>query len=200
MHALRDWLLNTVARELSLTGIGRINLEQMASSAGMSFKQVRELYPDKHSLVLAVIKEISEAQKDFVLQHYPETKTPRDRLIQFISKSIVFCDNNPSPTQVIVIALLGNDPVVKEHVFHIYERLFSSHILDDLISEGIIPNRSLLLVSDLTRALLSLIFLEGCPWLQMDYIAFVYPDKIAISALDAMKKRYAMDEFRIPAP
>jgi len=64
---------------------------------------------------------------------------------------------------------------------------------------GIIPKKSLLLVSDLTQVLLSLMFLGGCPWLQMDYISFVYPDKIALSALDAMKKRYAMDEFSVPA-
>ena len=198
MH-LRDWLLKTVARELSLVGVDSIDLKQMSSAAGMSLKEVRELYPDKRSLVLAVITEINEAHKDFVLQPYPEANTPRDRLIRFISKSLIFCDSNPNPAQVIVIALMGSDPVIKEHVFQIYEGLFSSLILDDLVSEGIIPNKSLLLVSDLTQVLLSLIFLGGCPWLQMDYISFVYPEKIAVSALAAMKTRYAMEEFNIPA-
>ena len=198
MH-LRDWLFNNVARELSLVGIDGIDLQQLARSAGMSLNQVRDFYPDKRSLVLAVITEISEAQKDFVLQNSPETKIPRDRLVQFISKSIIFCDDNPNPAQVIVIALMGSDPVIKEHVLQSYERLFSSLILDDLVSVGIIPKKSLLLVSDLTQVLLSLMFLGGCPWLQMDYISFVYPYKIAISALDAMKKRYAMDEFSVPA-
>jgi len=196
---LRDWLFNNVARELSLVGIDGIDLQQLARSAGMSLNQVRDFYPDKRSLVLAVITEISEAQKDFVLQNSPETKIPRDRLVQFISKSIIFCDDNPNPAQVIVIALMGSDPVIKEHVLQCYERLFSSLILDDLVSVGIIPKKSLLLVSDLTQVLLSLMFLGGCPWLQMDYISFVYPDKIALSALDAMKKRYAMDEFSVPA-
>jgi len=196
---LREWLFITVARELSLVGVDGIDLKQLASAAGMSLKQARDLYPDKRSLVMAVITEISEAQKDFVLQHYPQTNTPRDRLVQFVSQSIIFCDNNPNPAQVIMIALMGSDPVIKEHVFQTYERLFSSLILDDLISEGIIPNRSRLLVSDLTQVLLSLIFLGGCPWLQMDYISFVYPEKIAVSALAAMKTRYAMEEFNIPA-
>ncbi len=199
MSPLRDWLFKTVAHELSLMGIVGINLKQLANSAGMSYKQLCELFPDKRSLVLAVIEEISEAHKDFVLELYPIPSTPRDRLIQFILRSIVFCDTNPSLAQVIIIALLGSDLVVKEHVFQVYERLFPPIILDDLISEAIIPNRSLLLISDLTRSLLSLMFLEGCPWLQMEYISYVYPDKIAISALDAMKKRYAMDEFSIPA-
>jgi AcrR family transcriptional regulator len=196
---LRDWLFNSVARELSLVGVDGIDLKQLASAAGMSPKEVFDLYPDKRSLVLAVITEISEAQKDFALQRYPEANTPRDRLVQFISKSIIFCDSNPNPAQVIVIALMGNDTVIKEHVLQTYERLFSSLISDDLISEGIVPNKSLMLISDLTQVLLSLIFLGGCPWLQMDYISFVYPEKIAASALDAMKRRYALEEFRIPA-
>jgi AcrR family transcriptional regulator len=195
-HSSRDWLVNSVARELSLEGIDAINLEQLAGSAGMSVKQLRELYPDKRALVMAVIKETSQAHKDFAFQDYPEAINPKARLVHFISRSIEFSDAYPNLAQVIVIALLGSDSVVKKSVFQAYNPLFSL-ILDDLISEGIIPNKSLLLVSDLSDVLLSLIFLGGCPWLQMDYISFVYPEKIAVSALDAMKRRYALDEFKI---
>ena len=193
----RDWLLKTVARELSLVGIEGLNLDQLASAAGMSVTQLRDLYPDKRSLMMAVIKETSQAHKDFIFQDYPKLNTPKDRLVHFISKSIEFSDGHPDLAQVIVIALLGSDQIFKKHVFQVYEQLFSL-ILDDLLLEGIIPNKSLLLVSDLTQVLLSLIFLGGCPWLQMDYISFVYPEKIAVSALEAMKRRYALEEFNIP--
>jgi AcrR family transcriptional regulator len=194
----RDWLLKTVARELSLVGLDDLNLEQMASSAGINARQLRDQFPDKHSLMLAVIEETGEAHKDFVYQHAPASNKPGDRLVRFISRSIEFSDGHPELAQVIVIALLGSDPVVKKYVFQVYEQLFSL-ILDDLLKEGIIPNKSLVLVSDLTEVLLSLIFLGGCPWLQMDYMSFVYPEKIALSALDAMKRRYALERFRIPA-
>jgi AcrR family transcriptional regulator len=179
-------------------GIEGLNLEQMASAAGMSVAQLRELYPDKRSLMMAVIKETSQAHKDFIFQHEPELKTPKDRLVHFMSRSIEFSDEYPNQAQVIVLALLGSDPVVKKSVFQAYNPLFSL-MLDDLLLEGIIPNKSLLLVTDLSDVLVSLIFLGGCPWLQMDYISFVYPEKIARSALDAMQKRYALEEFRIPA-
>lgn len=197
MTSSRDWLLKTVARELSLVGIEGLNLDQLASAAGMSVMQLRDLYPDKRSLMMAVIKETSQAHKDFIFQDYSESNSPKDRLVHFISRSIEFSDEHPNQAQVIVIALLGSDPAVKKSVFQAYNPLFSL-MLDDLISEGIIPNKSLMVVTDLSDVLVSLIFLGGCPWLQMDYISFVYPEKIAVSALEAMKRRYALEEFNLP--
>jgi AcrR family transcriptional regulator len=191
MQPLREWLFRTVADELTLKGYNGINFKQIAGAGGMSVEQVRSLFPDQRSLMTKLVDEISEAQKDFILPHLHEKDPAEERIIQFITRSLDFSDNHPNLVQVIVLALLGNDPEVKEHVHEVYGRLFDL-ILDDLVRDGVIPVPSFPVLSDLTEVLLSVIFLGGCPRLQMDYLSFIDPRKVAISTLSAMRKRYAV--------
>jgi hypothetical protein len=91
--------------------------------------------------------------------------------------------------QIIAIVLFGSDMQNKERVYEAYERLFTI-ILDDLMQEDIIPDKSPLLISDLTQILLSVIFLGGSPQLRMQYTSFINPRNTALSALEALQARY----------
>jgi AcrR family transcriptional regulator len=192
MHPLREWLFKTVANELSFRGINGIHLKQLASAGGVNADQVHKFFPDKRALIFGLIDEISAAQKDFILQHFQQADTPNERSIQFIINSFEFIDKYPGLAEVFVIALLGSDQDIKEHVHDEYKHVLGI-ILEDLISEKVIPDPSPTIISDLTVILLSVIFLGGCPWLQMDYYSFVNPRRIAISTLSAMKKRYEIN-------
>ncbi len=187
---IRQWLFKTVAAELNAEGIAGISLIRAARAGGMSLDQVSELFPDPHALLYALVDEITGAHRDFILRACQEVVDPQERLIQFMISALAFANQNPALAHVIVIALLGSDPLMKERVHEAYGRLFAL-MLDDLMVEGVISDRSPLLVADLTTVLLSVIFLGGSPQLHMEYLSFVYPRNVALSALDALRKRYA---------
>jgi AcrR family transcriptional regulator len=194
MQAMREWLLKTVVYELTLKGIHGINLKQMATAGGMSADLIHERFPDKRSLMFALIDEICQTQKDYIEQHSQGLNSPKERLIQFILTSFEFIEKNPGLADVIVLALLGSDPEVKERVYDAYGKLFMlTH--DDMIAEEIIPNKSRPLLLDLSEILLSVMFLGGAPGLQMDYLSFVDPYKVSLSTLNAIKKRYSVNRF-----
>ncbi|MDR3573164.1 MAG: TetR/AcrR family transcriptional regulator [Anaerolineaceae bacterium] len=192
MHPLRVWLFKTVANEVSFRGINGIHLKQLASSAGVNADQVHKYFPDKRALIFSLIDEICAAQKDFILQHFQQAATADERSIQFITSSFEFIEKYPSLAEVFVISLLGSDQEIKEHVHDEYKHVLAI-ILDDLISEKVIQSASPTIVSDLTVIFLSVIFLGGCPWLNMDYDSFVDPRRIAVSTLSAMKRRYEIN-------
>ncbi len=189
-ESIRQWLFKTVTAELNAEGFAGLSLAKTARAGGMSLAQVSELFPDTHALLFALVDEIIGAHRDFILQACQDVVDPRERLVQFVIGALAFVNRNPSLAHVIVISLLGSDPLVKERVHEAYGRLFSL-MLDDLVSEGIVSDRSPLLLGDLTTVLLSVVFLGGSPQLHMDYLSFVYPRNVALSALDALRKRYA---------
>jgi len=189
-ESIRQWLFKTVTAELNAEGFAGVSLTKTARTGGVSPAQVRELFPDTHALLFALVDEISGAHRDFILQACRDVADPQERLVHFVISALAFVNQNPALAHVIVIALLGSDPLVKERVHEAYGRLFGL-MLDDLVAEGIISDRSPLLVSDLTTVLLSVIFLGGSPQLHMEYLSFVYPRNVALSALEALKKRYA---------
>jgi AcrR family transcriptional regulator len=192
MHPLREWLFKTVAHDVSYRGINDIHLKQLTSTGGVDADQVRKYFPDKQALIFGLIDEICAAQSEFILQHFQQAVTPGERSIQFIINSSEFIDKYPGLADVIVIALLGSDQDIKEHVHNAYKHVLEI-ILDDLISEKIISDPSPTVISDLTEILLSVIFLGGCPWLHMDYDSFVDPRRVAISTLSAIKMRYEVN-------
>ena len=198
MKALRPWLFKTVANELVLEGFEGANLQAMAEAGGMSLQELRELFPDRSALICALIDEISQAHEEFVLRVSQEGSTPSERAVVFIAACLDFGDDHPALTQVILLALLGDDPALKERVHENYAELFRL-ALDDLEAAGVIPDQSPLLLTDLTTTLLSLIFLGGCPWLQMEYLSFVYSRNVAVAALEALTRRYAAREHENPS-
>jgi AcrR family transcriptional regulator len=198
MHPLRPWLFKTVANELVLEGFEEANLRAMAQAGGMSLHELHQMFPDRDALIMALIDEISQAHEEFILRGSQGAPTPEERAAAFIAGSLDFGDNHPTLTQVILLALLGNDPALKERVHENYAELFRL-VLDDLQAAGVIPDQSPLLLSDLTTTLLSLIFLGGCPWLQMNYLSFVYSRNVALAALEALTRRYAAREHENPS-
>lgn len=194
MPSMREWLFKTVAYELTLKGPHGINLKQLANAGGMSSEQMRSLYPDLRALLTALVKEIAEVQKEYILSGIHTEDTPQDRLVAFLMRNLDFVERNPSLAHVIELALLGSDNDLKERVFDIYTRLFGQ-FADDMVTEGIIPNRNFGILSDLTEILLSVIFLGGCPRLQMDYLSYVDPRKMAVSTLNAIRKNYAAERY-----
>jgi AcrR family transcriptional regulator len=198
MHPLRPWLFKTVANELVLEGFREADLRTMASASGLSLAEIRELFPARDALIFALIDEIGQAHEEFVLGRSQSESTAEDRAVAFVTACLDFGDNHPTLTQVIVLALLGSDPDFKERVHENYAQLF--HLaLDDLQAAGVIPDQSPLLLADLTTTLLSLIFLGGCPWLQMEYLSFVYSHNVAVAALQALTRRYAAREHENPS-
>jgi AcrR family transcriptional regulator len=198
MHPLRPWLFKTVANELVLEGFEGADLRAMAQAGGMSLPELRQMFPDRNALILALIDEISQAHEEFVLARTQGVAPAEEQAAAFIAASLDFGDNHPTLTQVILLALLGNDPALKERVHENYAELFRL-ALDDLQAAGVIPDQSPLLLSDLTTTLLSLVFLGGCPWLQMDYLSFVYSRNVALAALEALTRRYAAREHENPS-
>ncbi len=195
MDPMQQWLLTIVVQELTLKGIKGINIEQLAKIGGVNLHLIRELFPDNHSLIFKLIDVISEMHKESLLPDFKRIDSSKERLIFFIVASIDFIENNQNLAQVIILSLLGNDVAIKERVHDTYERFFTM-ILDDLLSEGIIPNKSLSIISDLTDTLLSVMYLEGCPWLQMGYLSFVYPRNVAISTIEALKKYFSSELYK----
>lgn len=199
MGSWKEWLFETVATELTLTGLDDMDLGKLAGAGDQREDQIRQRFPDKQSLMLALVDEISREHQDFVLQECAKFTDPGKHLECFLAASLDFLGPNQVLAHVIVLALLGNNPAVKERVHQEYGRLFA-RMLDAMESEGIVPDQSPLLVSDLTTTLLSVIFLGGCPWLQMEYLSFVHPDRVAASTLEALRKRYSagMHESLLP--
>ena len=198
MKALRPWLFKTVANELVLEGFAGANLQAMAETGGMSLPELRALFPDRSALICALIDEIGQAHEEFVLRASEEESAPSERSVAFVAACLDFGDDHPALTQVILLALLGNDPALKERVHENYAELFRL-ALNDLQAAGVIPDQSPLLLTDLTTTLLSLIFLGGCPWLQMEYLSFVYSRNVAVAALEALTRRYAAREHENPS-
>lgn len=189
MNLWRRWLFRKVAPEIIAKGFSRVDIRQLAKSGGLDPRQVQERFPDKDALLFALIDEINAAHGDVFQRQLPEITAPQERLVHFFVSSFDFIDQHPGLAQVIAISLLGSDPKLKEHVIAVYEGLFSQ-ILDDLQAADIIPDRSPLLVSDLTEVLISVIFLGGSPRLQMEYVSFVNPRSVAQSMLKALQTRY----------
>lgn len=198
MNPLRSWLFTTVANELVLEGFEEANLQAMAEAGGMTLPEVHQLFPDRATLIFALIDEISQAHEEFVLRQSNRPDAAEARAVAFVTASLDFGDDHPTLTQVILLALLGDDPALKDRVHENYAQLFRL-VLDDLEAAGVIPDQSPLLLSDLTTTLLSLIFLGGCPWLQMGYLSFVYSRNVAVAALEALTRRYAAREHENPS-
>jgi AcrR family transcriptional regulator len=198
VNPLRQWLFTTVANELVLEGFEEADLHAMAEAGGISLPELHRLFPDRAALVFALIDEISQAHEDFVLRQSDRSATAEARAVTFVAASLDFGDDHPTLTQVILLALLGDDSTLKERVHENYAQLFRL-ALDDLEAAGVIPDQSPLLLSDLTTTLLSLIFLGGCPWLQMGYLSFVYSHNVAVAALEALTRRYAAREHENPS-
>jgi AcrR family transcriptional regulator len=198
MNPLRPWLFRTVARQLVLEGFDSADLRAMARAGDMSLRELRERYANRDALLSALIDEISLAHEEFVLQERSGADTPQERSIAFLTACLDFGDDHPTLTQIIVLALLGHDPDLKDRVHENYAQLFRL-MLPDLEAAGVIPDQTPLLVSDLTTTLLSLMFLGGCPWLQMEYLSFVYSRNVAVAALEALTRRYAAREHENPS-
>lgn len=188
---MREWLLETVAPEIALRGLGKINLEQLAAVGDVDIRQAREAFPDRRALMAAVVSAIVDAQTEYIYKYFKPGDAARARLVHLIARSLDFIDNHPNLAEIIVVALLGNDAELREQVHEAYGGLFQG-LLEDLLAEGIITNPTPMTLSDLYEVLLSVIFLGGCPRLQMDYLSFVNPDSVALSTLEAMKRRYAI--------
>jgi AcrR family transcriptional regulator len=191
-------LFKTVARQLVLEGLEEADLAALAQAGGMTREELRQRYPTRDALIAALIDEISLAHEEFVLAAIRGESAAGELAIAFLTASLDFGDDHPTLTQVIVLALLGNDADLKERTHENYAQFFRL-ALDDLEAAGVIPDQSPLLLSDLTNTLLSLIFLGGCPWLQMEYLSFVYSRNVAVAALEALTRRYAAREHENPS-
>lgn len=189
MDSWRQWLFQTVAPEIIAKGFAHVEIRQLAKTGGLDARQVQERFPNKSALLFALIDEITAAHREVFQPQLPGITAPRDRLLHFFISSFGFIDRHPGLAQVIAISLLGSDPRLKERVHEAYQALFAG-ILDDLQAAEIIPDRSALLLSDLTEVLISVIFLGGSPRLQMEYVSFVDPRNVAQSVLDALRLRY----------
>jgi len=150
MGSIRDWLLKTVAPELALSGLNGLDLNKLAKKGGIEPAQRRELFPNHQSLMLALVDEISQEHLAYILAESQTEPDARKRLEQFIVASLDYLGPNQALAQVIAVALLGNDQVVTEKVHKAYRQVFMV-MLDDMLAEGIIPDKAPLLVTDLTR-------------------------------------------------
>lgn len=195
MRSLREWLLKNVAAEFTSRGAAGINLKQLAGTSGLMYEQLREQYPDREALLLALVDEICDAHTEHVFTAIQSDLSSGERLMQLLARSMDFVDRQPRLANVIELALLGSNERLKERVYENYGRLFAQFI-DDLLQEGVIQSRSRTVAADLTEVLLAVIFLGGSPVLQMDYLSFVDPRKVAHSTIDAMKRRYALGQYR----
>jgi AcrR family transcriptional regulator len=191
MQTTREWLLTTVVDELSTKGMKGLHVKPMAIAGGMDVEKIAELFPDKRSLIAGLIEEVFAAQQEYLDQDFDEGAPPYERLIRFIERSLDFVNHYPLLADVIILALLGSDADAKDQVHDQYARLLAP-VSRDLLREKIIPDESPLVIADLSEVLLAVIFLGGCPGLQMDYLSFIDARKVAVSTLSAIKRRYLL--------
>ena len=185
----RDWLLTVAAVEYALNGFMNANIEQVAEGVGISKERLYQKFGDKRKIALELIDEIAETHKSDVLEAIANVDDPHQRAVGFITASFEFVELNPSLGQVIVHALFSTDVSLRDRVYDAYARLFSL-ILPELERAGIIPEQNYAITSDLTTILLSVIFTGGCPQLIMEYTSWLDPERVALSLLEALRKRY----------
>jgi hypothetical protein len=189
MQTLREWLFTTVAVELSAKGASGLQIKSLAAAGGLDVAEISARYPHRRELLAALIDEVFAFQQELIYSQIEEAASARERAVRFIERSLDFVYQYPLLAEVLVLALLGSSPDLKDQVHDRYAFLVAP-LLPDLLAEHIIPDRSALVVADLSEILLTVIYLGGCPGLQMDYLSFVDARKIAISTLAALHRRY----------
>jgi AcrR family transcriptional regulator len=183
------WLLKSAAAEYALNGFMNADIDQVAQVAGISRELLYQRFGDKRRIALTLIDEIAEAHKSNILQKLGGIEDPSRRGVGFITASFEFVELNPSLGQVIVHALFSTDVTLRDRVYEAYAKVFAL-ILPELEKMGVIPNQSYAIASDLSTILLSVIFTGGCPQLMMEYTSWLDPQRVALSLLEALRKRY----------
>ena len=187
-----DWeqrLFSAAAVELTLRGFAHADVDQIAESAGIGRDAFCDRFPDKRSLMLALIDEIASFHRNSILEELEGLQNPTERLVQFITTSLSFVERYPAYAQIIVIALFSNDDEIKNRVYETYENVFNL-IIDDFMDIGIIKSKSPALLSDLSTILLSFIFTGGCPHILLEYSSWLDPKRVSMSILDGLRRHY----------
>ena len=186
---MRRWLFGVVAREFVYKGFRRADLNRLVKAEGDTALQFVNRFPNTQALAIALIDEICGAFFEEYSERSRTEKDPYQRLTLFFISGHDFLANNLLLAQVIINALFGSDRLLHDHVVAAFSDVVEA-ISEDLLQAMIIPNRSPLLMADLTSNLLSLLFMQSPSQLEMQYLSFVDPRKVGFSALEALKKRY----------
>lgn len=185
----RHWLLICAAAEYAVNGFANADIDQVAQGAGISKEQLYQQFGDRRGIALALIGEIAEAHRGNILEKAGDIEDPQQRASCFITASFEYMELNPSLGQVIVHALFSTDVALRDGVYEAYTKVIAL-ILPELEKMGVIPNQSYAIASDLSTILLSMIFTGGCPQLMMEYTSWLDPQRVAVSLLEALRKRY----------
>ena len=195
MDSTRQWLFHHVATELLNKGFARPDFKHLAKIRGVNEEQIRKIYPDSRVLAKSLIDEISVVYKEIIFDIAKQGgRDSGENLILMLSAGFEYYDSKPILAQIIINALLGSDVCLREYVIDAFEEVVNL-MADDLLSAQILPFYSRMMLSDLVVVLISLMFLGGCPDLEMEYMSFVYPRQLSISALKALKTRYHSPRF-----
>ena len=196
MKADSRWFLHDVASEVLARGFTRLDFRALARAKGVSERELRGRFPDTHALSKALIDEILTAYKEeifHIAKAQPNTDS-NERLIQMLAASFEYYENRPLLMQVVINALLGTDESLREHVHGSFEGI-GRLLLEDLLDARVIPAPSRRLIADFADVMLSVIFLGGCPELEMDYLSYLDPRRIAEAAIRALRARYHSPRF-----
>lgn len=195
MDPNRHWLFHHVAQEILSKGFVHPDFKYLAKTRGVNEEQVRNSFPDSRALATSLIDEISAVYKEKIFGIAKQGGgDSKEKLIQMLSAGFEYYHVTPFLAQIMINALLGSDLYLREYVIDAFEDIVDL-IADDLLSAQILPFYSRMMLADLVIVLLSLMFLGGCPDLEMEYISFVNPHHLAISALKALKTRYHSPRF-----
>jgi AcrR family transcriptional regulator len=190
-------LYSAAAVEFALQGFNNTNLGQIADQAGMDLNALKARFPDKQSLFLALLEYIADLHQSTVRQEMLGLQDPTERLVQFIVAGFNFVERYTTLAQVVVIALFSNVAPFRDKVYQAYQRVFSL-ILSDLEQAGITSGDAQPLLSDLSTILLSVIFTESCPQLDLEYTSWLDPSRAAHTILEALRKRYHRQQLVEP--
>lgn len=104
-------IINAATREFSDVGVRRANMNHIAEQAGVSRSTLYRRFSDKDELLLAIIRETSEA----ILENLKETTrglSPREALVEGVTETFRQVQSDP-----LLRRLLINEPEVTNSLF-----------------------------------------------------------------------------------
>ena len=184
-----EHLAAAAAVEFSRRGFKGVELDDVVRTAGVDRDEFYARFPFKKTLMFWLIDKIAEAHENAVPQRFEGVQDPGEHFVRFVVSSLDFVARRPAMAQVIVNNLLGTDPEFKSRTYEAYQSMFEP-IVKDLVDLGILHEKSFKVVSEVSTSLISIIYTGGDPQLQMEYLSFVYPDKVGLSVLEGFRRKY----------
>lgn len=189
----RQDLLQAAAFEFANEGYVGANINRISCSAGFAKGTIYNYFPSKRALMCALIEEIAVPHVAFIVKHVETETDHTERLKCFFQAGFTFVEQHPVQARVIINAIYGPDSEFKDHVYQVYERLFTL-LLKDIVEAGIASGRFRSVDADFATALIMTVYLGSCSQVDSDGKIWLGPKQVTDFVLEGLASRQSNGE------